>query len=174
MISRKDHNKTLFIQDEKLGSISIPSSEEDAEKLFTKLLRRNMSCFSSTPQCWILRMVAKTPEQKRSFSKAHIEALTFKGGDLCCGFNRVLKRNPLKVELELIPPEGMGSLSGRLVLSLKRAGEGAVLTTQTIQWTGDPTVVLPLERGAAKFMHETASWWLIVSGLQYLRNITHG
>ena len=173
LIERPQDFRILHVQDEKISSVSVPAKEGGAKQLFTKLLRRNNSCFSRTPQSYILRMMAKTPEQKQSFSRSHIESLNFEEGDLFCGFNRVLKRDPLRCEIELVPPEGMGSFSGRLVFGLDRHSEGTVLKTQTLQWTkkGDSTV-LPLERGPAKFLHEMASWWLLVSGEQYLRNIS--
>lgn len=167
--------RIIHVQDERSGPVSIPNDQEKAKKLFTMLLRRNMRIFSQTPQAWMMGMLAKTPEQKQSYGKAHIEALNYQEGDLFCGFNRVLRREPTQIEIELILPEGMGSKSfgGRLVISLTPNGKQAVLRTQTIQWTrSDDTMVLPLERGAANFLHETASWYLIVSGVEYLKDIT--
>lgn len=174
LIERPQDFRIIHVQDEKSGSVSVPQDEQSAGELFTMLLRRNMRAFSLTPQSWILRMIAKTPEQKQSFTKAHIEALNFEEGDIICGFNRVLKRDPLKAELELTPPDGMGSFSGRLVLSLARETDGATLRTQTIQWTEveKSTTTLPLERGFANFLHETASWHLIVSGVDFLQQET--
>lgn len=174
MVNHPEQYRVIHVRDEKAGAVKVLLDGRQAEELFTKLLRRNMTLFSSrTPQCYILRLMAKTSEQKASFTTQHICALDFLKGDLVCGFNRVLKRDPLKCELELVPAEGMGNFSGRLVIMLHRKGDAAVLTTQTLQWTGaKDSTVLPLERGVANFMHECASWWLLVSGLRYLEQLT--
>lgn len=174
LLEQPQNFRIIHVQDEKAGPVKVPLDDKQAAELFTKLLRWNMIAFSTrTPQCYILRLMAKTPEQKASFAAEHISALHFHHGDLFCGFNRVLKRDPLKCEVQLVPAEGMGNFSGRLVISLQRKGDGVVLTTQTLQWTGaKDRTVLPLERGVANFMHECASWWLIVSGLRYLEQLS--
>ena len=171
LIGNPDDFRLLHVQDQKSASISIPHKEEEnATKLFTLLLRRNMQIFAKMPQSWIMSAMTKTAEQKRSFSKEHIQSLEFQEGDLFCGFNRVLKRDPLKVEIELVPPESMGSFSGRLVIALITEGNTVILRTQTLQWTkAAGSAVLPLERRPAKFMHEIGSWYLIVSGLDNLK-----
>lgn len=167
--------RIIHVQDERPGSVSLPNDEQKATELFTKLLRRNMRIFSQTPQAWMLRMMTKTDEQKQSYNRKHIESVNFKEGDLVCGFNRILQRDPLKVEVDLELPEGMGSsnFGGRLVISLISRGKEAVLRTQTLQWIpANETMVLPLERGPANFLHETASWYMLVSGMDYLKNLT--
>ena len=144
---------------------------EKVEQLFTQFLRRNMSCFARTPQSWMLKLVLSS-EQRSSFSQFHINALDFQEGDVFCGLYRVTRRNPLKVEIRMEPPDGAGDLSGLLVLSLRRCEGGAVLTTETLQWTkAKSSTVLPLERELFKFMHEMASWWLLVTGAEYVESL---
>ena len=146
---------------------------DHAEELFTKLTRHNMAAFSNLPQSWIMSTMAKTPEQRSSFKKSHLHDIQYREGDLFCGFYRVIKRTPFKVEIDMEPPPGVGPLSGRLVVSLNRSGEGALLRTETLQWTekGSKTA-LPLERPPIRFMHEMATFWLLVSGAEYLEALT--
>lgn len=147
------------------------TSNARIEELFTRLLRRNMLCFSQLPQSYMLRLILKTPEQRRSFSRSHIASLDFKGGDLVCGAYRVLVRSPLKVELGMEATEQMAHVSGRLIISLKCRENDALLSTETLQWTHAGGPVLPLERAPSKFMHEMASWWLLVSGARYIEDL---
>ena len=167
-----------------------------ARKIFTALMRRNMIFFATyLPQAWLLRLLARTPEAKHSFSHHHISTLAFEPGDLVCGIYTVLARQDMKCEMGFSPPPRSSSLAfstgfptsfgGRLVTSIvqnesKGEGEGegageALLVTETLQWvlrseaaeaTGGFT--LPLERGAMKWLHELASWWLLVEGAKWL------
>ena len=144
---------------------------ETVEDLFTKLIRRNMSSFAKLPQSWMLSMMAKTPEQKNSFKQSHLVAIDYVECDLFCGFYRVIKRDRLKVEINMELPPGAGPLSGRLVVSLNKRGEEAFLRTETLQWVqADAKVALPLERAPIRFMHEIASWWLLVSGAAFIES----
>ena len=93
-----------------------------------------MAAFAKLPQNWMLSLVAKTPEQRESFQKSRLLAMNYDVGDLFCGFYRVIKREPFKVEINLEPPPGAGPLAGRLVLSLNRSGDEAFLRTETLQW----------------------------------------
>lgn len=146
---------------------------QDAGELFTKLVRRNMAAFSNLPQSWMMSMMAKTPEQRESFKKSHLLGIDYREGDLFCGFYRVIKRGPLKVEIDMEPPPRVGSMSGRLVFSLHRTMDGAFLRTETLQWVAkDAETTLPLEKPPIRFMHEIASAWLLVSGAEYLESLT--
>ena len=149
-----------------------PFKQPNAEELFTKLLPRNMVAFANLPQSWMLSMLAKTPEQRNSFQKSRLLAMNYEIGDLFCGFYRVIKRDPFKVEIDMEPPPGAGPLAGRLVISLNRRDSEAFLRTETLQWISiDSKVALPLERAPIRFMHEMASWWLLVSGAAYLESL---
>ena len=175
-------------------------SDRDATDLFTRLMRRNMRAFAAyLPQSWLMRLLARTPEQKASFSAAHIEGLEFEPGDVACGFYEVLVRRGVRCEMGMsasaMPVRGFpGSFGGRLVTGVvsgrARVGEGGKegedggeegvgngdglwLQTETLQWVGREEAegmgfVLPLERGAMRWMHELASWGLLVSGRKWL------
>jgi hypothetical protein len=158
-------------RDEKLANCEA-FKDANAEELFTKLVRRNMAAFAKLPQSWMLSMIAKTPEQRDSFQKSRLLAMNYEVGDLFCGFYRVIKRDSSKVEIDMEPPPGAGPLAGRLVVSLNRRGDEAFLRTETLQWIpSDSKVALPLERAPIRFMHEMASWWLLVSGAAYLQSL---
>ncbi|KAK3720365.1 hypothetical protein LTR37_003776 [Vermiconidia calcicola] len=120
---------------------------QDVEQHFTQLVRRNMACFAHFPQAWFMWLVARDPEQRQSFSQGHIASLSFQEGDLFCGFYRVLKREPLKAEVSMDAPAGAPPMNGRLVINLKQCKDGAVLSTQVLQWThARRSTVLPMER----------------------------
>ena len=172
LLEKPEHYRVIHVKDTYLVDARIPLKDDEGHEIFTRLLRRNMSRFARMPQAWFLRLLATEPERRRSFSQSHNLALQFKPGDLSCGFNRVVRRDSTIVEFSMEPPEGMGTFSARMIIRLIRDGDGTLLTTENIQWTevGDLTV-LPLERKPAKFMHEVASWWLLVTGGQYLAEV---
>lgn len=159
--------------------------QQHTASLFTRLLQRNMSLFSTyTPQAYLLRLLAQTPEQKRSFRKAYIASLPFKPGDLVCGFYRVLVLRALQCEMVITAPGFSESFGGRLILSLvpfpdtgtngveehsQCKKEGLILRTETLQWVRKSEGMgLPLEGGLVRWMHEVASWGLLVSGARWL------
>lgn len=120
----------------------------------------------------MLALVSKTPEQKASFTRAHIAALDFEVGDLVCGVYRVKLRRRDRVEFE-IKMQGVDYVEGRLVLSFAERVEGdleqIVFCSETCMWKrADETRKMPLERWAVRWMHETAAWWLVESGVKYL------
>lgn len=115
-----------------LDSISLSSNlsshlqtqTQQAETLFTGLMRRNMISFSTyLPQAYLLRLLSKTSEQKRSFSTSYIAKLDFKEADLVCGVYHVLVRRGRRVEMSMsAPAAGLPeSLGGRLVTSIVAA-----------------------------------------------------
>ena len=146
----------------------------DAEQMFTALMRRNMKLFSRRLlQSYLLRLIAKDAEQKASFQIKVIDSLEFEEGDLVCGVYRVTHRRAKKCEFGMHDPNGRfpASFGGRLVTSvvLGPDGEGEILRAETLQWVGkDEGMTLPLERESMRWMHEIASWWLLVSGAQWL------
>lgn len=159
-------------RDEKKLTGFHPLDHDNVEKLFTKLIRRNMTAFSHLPQSWMMSLLAKTPEQKESFKKSHLLTIDYQEGDLYCGFYRVMKRSPFKIEVNMEPPLDAGPLQGRLVVSLDQGSDGALLRTETLQWIeADSKMALPLERAPIRFMHEMASWWLLVSGATFLESL---
>lgn len=121
----------------------------------------------------MLWLIPKTREQRRSFTRSHITSINYWEGDLFCGFYRVAKRTPLKVEISMEPPQGSGPFGGRLVISLSLRGGDAVLTTETLQWTTAPisAMRLPLENAPLGFLHQTTTWWLLVSGARYIQSL---
>jgi len=137
-------------------------------------MRWNMNLFSARlPQSYLLRLIAKDEQQKASFQADVIDSLEFEEGDLVCGVYRVMSSRATKCEFGLHDPNGKfpASFGGRLVTSVVPAldGEGEIMRTETLQWVGrDEGMTLPLERGSMRWMHEIASWWLLVSGAQWL------
>lgn len=145
---------------------------DELESRFTELLRRNMQAFSYLPQGWLLWLVMTSPEQRRSFTREHIHSLDFKEGDVVCGAYHVVKRTGLRVEIELQAPKALGPVYGLVIVSIRPRNEGAVLVTETIQWTKkDSGAILPLERWIGGFLHSLASRWLVITGAVYLRSL---
>lgn len=161
-----------------------PSNAPPAQNLFTQLLQRNMHAFARrAPQSYALRLLARTPEQRRSFSHHHISRLQFAEGDLACGVYRVLARDPTRCEMGMdatttgTPARGLPpSFGGRLVTALILPGDGeggeGVLRTETLQWVSLADAragfALPLERRAMRWLHELASWGLLVQGRDWV------
>lgn len=141
------------------------------ELLLTKLLRRNMITFTRLPQALAMKLSSRSLDERHSFDPALINSLEFKEGDLVCGVYRVIVRKDHKVEFEM-KMKGMEFLNGRLATSISQTGDQVVFSTETFMWrqTND-TRKMPLERPLVRWMHETASWWLIDSGVDYLKNL---
>lgn len=152
---------------------SLPEKSLDA--LFTRLVRRNMIAFSRFPQALMLAMVSKTPEQKRTFKKSHIAALDFQKGDVACGVYHVNVRRRDKVEFE-IRMHGVDFVEGRLVIrfqEVEQEGKDLIIFfSETCMWRRvDEKRRMPLERRGLRWMHETAAWWLVDSGVKYLMDL---
>ncbi|KAI2702087.1 hypothetical protein DTO012A7_962 [Penicillium roqueforti] len=146
----------------------LPSSEA-TDLLFKRLVRRNMTAFSRFPQALMLAMASKKPEQKQSFKTGYLAALDFEVGDLVCGVYRVVVRRRDRVEFE-IKMETVDFVEGRLAISYEESSsleeEGKVVfCSETVMWRrADEGRRMPLERPVLRWMHETASWWLMDSG----------
>ena len=142
-------------------------------------MRWNMNLFSARlPQSYLLRLIAKDEQQKASFQADVIDSLEFEEGDLVCGVYRVMHRRATKCEFGLHDPDEKfpASFGGRLVTSVVPGpeGKGEILRTEALQWVGkDEGMVLPLERGSMRWMHEFASWWLLASGAEWLTEECH-
>lgn len=123
----------------------------------------------------MLSMMSEEPEQKKSFKTAHIRALDFQEGDLVCGVYLVKVRKKDRVEFE-IKMHGVDHVEGRLSISFKEIdqdGENMVMfCSETSMWRRvDEERRMPLERTVLRWMHETAAWWLIDSGVKYLMDL---
>lgn len=190
LLDNPEQYRILYYRD----TIPLPSNgslhgrSDAGAELFTRLMRHNIRTFSLwTPQSWILySYFLLSPEQRTSFSAAHIAALDFAEGDLVCGVYRVLARSAMGCEMGMSTSGSMGlpeSFGGRLVtrveeaLNAEREGEGdgrQWLVTETLQWVLHTSAAekknfkLPLERSPMRWMHELASWGLLVSGARWL------
>lgn len=147
----------------------LPPLEENA--LLILYLRYTMGRFSYLPQAWILYLMSRK-EERRTFQAGHIQQLSFNEGDIICGMFKVVLRTENKAELELKP---LGSMNGRLVISIEKEGEETIFGSDTIMWKpqNDKTI-MPLERALPKFMHEFAAWGSIDSGIKYLSSLRDG
>ena len=134
------------------------------------LVRRNMRIFTHFPQALAIRLLSRTDEEKRSFKASYINALEFSEGDLVGGVYRVVARTGSKVEFE-IKMKNMEYVSGRLALSFRELGDEVVFFTETVMWRRVDEQSMPLEKPALRWMHETAAWWLIDSGVRYLTEL---
>ncbi|KAJ5689962.1 hypothetical protein N7462_004354 [Penicillium macrosclerotiorum] len=142
-----------------------------AEELFTKLVRRNMIAFTHFPQAWMIRLVSRAPEEKQSFKASHISSLDFRPGDLVGGVYRVVARSGNKVEFE-IKMKNMDFVNGRMAISFHESETERVFSSETLMWRrSDETQTMPLEKPLLRWMHETAAWWLIDSGVKCLTEI---
>ncbi|KAJ5442481.1 hypothetical protein N7445_005488 [Penicillium cf. griseofulvum] len=155
------------------ASKSVPRASlpgETTDVLFKSLVQRNMKAFSRSPQALMLSMASKTPEQKESFGAGHLAALDFEVGDLVCACYRVVVRRRDRVEFE-IKMDAVDFVQGRLAISYEESSEEGmvVFCSETVMWKrADEVRKMPLERPILRWMHETASWWLLDSGVRYL------
>lgn len=154
---------------------SVPLSELPStiptDQLFTKLVRRNMKAFSHFPQALMLRLVSLSAEEQQSFKASTICSLDFEKGDLVCGVYRVVGRSPNKVEFE-IQMKNQEFVNGRLAISFQEEGDEVVFCSETMMWKrADEPRSMPLEKPVLRWMHETAAWWLIDSGVKYLMDL---
>ncbi|KXT13889.1 hypothetical protein AC579_2623 [Pseudocercospora musae] len=146
---------------------------EDSENAFTKLLRYNMELITRTPQGWIGWLALK--HSRHTFSKDYIESLDFEEGDLVNGLYEVVKRTAVHVEFKINPPpEFNPGIEGRLIIQLRPRNQGAVLQTETIQWSHHDNRLthLPLESRVIRFLHDWAERWIAIKGAQYLLSIS--
>jgi hypothetical protein len=172
LVNDTDDYRIIHDRDEMVISNWRQIGDDRAATLFTALMRRNMSLFSRFPQSWMLWLIAKSPEQRQSFTQAHIKALDFSAGDLFCGFYRIVERRPTRVDINLEFPENGPPVGGMLILSLEQRDDGTLLRTDTVQWTRQASgAVLPLERPPFRFMHELASWYMLESGAKYVKDL---
>lgn len=125
----------------------------------------------------MLAMASKKSEQKESFQSGYLAALDFEVGDLVCGVYRVVVRRKDRVEFE-IKMEAVDFAQGRLAISYKEEDgsqeeEGnVVFCSETVMWKrADEVRKMPLERCVVRWMHETAAWWLMDSGVRYLMDL---
>ena len=168
LIEHPEDFRIIHERDEKDVQMAIPGNEVEKQELFTHLLRHNMSLFSRFPQCWILRLMV-SPDKAHTFSRKHLESLEFREGDVYCGLQVVLKRSALKAEIGSLPHPKFGDMNGRLVLSLQQDNGRVFLRPDTIPWTkASNSTKLPLESGFAKYLHDFASWGLLVAGANFL------
>ncbi|KAJ5370568.1 uncharacterized protein N7496_006660 [Penicillium cataractarum] len=138
------------------------------EQLFTKLVRRNMMAFTRFPQALMIRLVSRAPEEQRSFKTSYLSSLDFKHGELACGVYRVIARTKNKVEFEMTM-KNMEFINGRLALSFRETENEVVFSSETLMWRrSDEKQAMPLEKPLLRWMHETATWWLLDSGVKYL------
>lgn len=138
--------------------------------LFKRLVRRNMTAFSRFPQALVLAMASKTPEQKESFKAGYLAALDFEVGNLVCGVYQVVVRRWDRVEFE-IKMETVDFVQARLAISFEESSQegNVVFCSETVMWKrADEGRKMPLERPVLRWMHETAAWWLMDSGVRYL------
>jgi hypothetical protein len=163
-----------------------PGSWSYEQKLLTTYLRRNMSAFARyLPQARIIKMMVRktNPEAVQTLDPAFIEKLDFVVGDVVCGVYKVLRREDAVVEFGMAQPqpthnsekksEEQQGFDGRLVIGMRPVRDSLEVFSETIMWrdTGNKGVVMPLERKIPRVLHELASWWLLDSGVNYLKSL---
>lgn len=136
--------------------------------LLTKMVRRNMTAFAHFPQALALRLVSRTADERQSFKTGYLSSLDFGVGDLVCGVYRVSARSSDKVEFE-IKMKNVDFVNGRLAIGYHEEGDEVLFCTETLMWRRtDEAQTMPLEAPFLRWLHETAAWWLIDSGVRYL------
>ncbi|KAL4883748.1 hypothetical protein BJY04DRAFT_23652 [Aspergillus karnatakaensis] len=136
-------------------------------ELLTLLLRRNMRCFASSPQARLLKFTASDAETAQSFDPVRLETLNYNEGDLVCNAHRVKLRTEEKAEFEF-----QFGVQGRLVLSVEVKGDEVVFHNETLMWREcDARAKMPLERRLPSWLHEYTAWWMLESGVRYLRGL---
>lgn len=123
-----------------------------------------------------------SPEAVQTLNPAFIEKLDFVAGDVVCGVYEVLRREDSVVEFGIAQPASTTSqgpkikdagFEGRLVIGMRPVGDLLEVYSETIMWrdTSKKGVVMPLERKIPRVLHELASWWLLDSGVDYLKGL---
>ncbi|EED23514.1 conserved hypothetical protein [Talaromyces stipitatus ATCC 10500] len=159
------------------------------QKLLTTYLRRNMSAFARyLPQARIIKMILRkaNPQALPTLNPVVIEKLDFGVGDVVCGIYKVLRREDALLEfgIEQLSPKAESQekkteqqFDGRLVIGIRPASDidsdSVEIYSETIMWRDNtkPNIIMPLERKIPKVMHELASWWLLDSGVNYLKGL---
>jgi hypothetical protein len=172
--------------DQELDTAVVASNSWSYEqRLLTTYLRRNMSAFARyLPQARIIKMMIRktNPEAIQTLDPAFIEKLDFVVGDVVCGVYTVLRREDAIVEFGMAQPatttsrnsekEGRGQgFEGRLVIGMRAVGDSLEVYSETIMWRDTKEGVMPLERKIPRVLHELASWWLLDSGVKYLKGL---
>jgi hypothetical protein len=180
--SEEDLNTALLLDTTAAGSFNA--------KLLTAYLRRNMSAFARyLPQAYLLRMMLRGTEAAKTLDPVFIGNLDFVERDVVCGVYQVLRREDGIVEFVInqdvnqqpatTSEEKISSLSkqgfeGRMIIDIESMDDESIqIYSETIMWrqVGNGGVVMPLERRFLRALHELASWWLLESGVQYLRGL---
>lgn len=119
----------------------------------------------------MIRLLCGSEEEKLSFKSSKISSLDFEKGELVCGVYRVVAREKNKVEFE-IQMKNLDFVDGRLAMSFSEMEEEVVFCSETMMWRhADEKRSMPLEKPLLRWMHETAAWWLIDSGVKYLMDL---
>lgn len=110
------------------------------------------------------------PGASQSFDPAYIQTLDFVPGDVVNGGYRLITRSQDQAVFAMAMPAGFPQIDGRLIVGLREEEGQTVFYSRTLQWKrGDNRdTVLPLERRLTRWLHEYASWWLLVAGTDYL------
>ena len=141
----------------------------DHDTLLTMYLRRTMTLFSTRmPQAYIIRLMVGTPELKKSFEPSVIQSLAFQKGDVVNGGYRVASRistnglASIEFAMEMPVPT---PVQGRLIIAVERTADLVTFSSETVMWKpANFKDKMPLETPLIKWLHELASWWLILKG----------
>ncbi|KAL4957857.1 hypothetical protein BDW69DRAFT_155476, partial [Aspergillus filifer] len=153
------------------ASVSTPLHtlpELSTRELLTVLIRRNMSYFAVSPQARLLKLrlaADADADIRRSFDSACLETLQFEEGDIVCNAYRVVLRSDEKIEFEFL-----FGVQGRLVVCVENFGDEVIFHNETVMWRGaDEGVKMLLERRLLNWVHEYTAWWMLSSGVDYLK-----
>ena len=145
-----------------------------------------MIAFSKMPQAYLLRLMAPS-DARETFTKEYLDIIDFKVDDLVNGSYRVVYRDHGTCVFGML----YGPVEGRLVVSIEdetskldhQTGERSKLykegdidedavtisKNQLFIWVAkDAKVIMPMERSLPRWVHETAAWWMMDSGIKYL------
>lgn len=119
----------------------------------------------------MIRAMSKSVEERQSFKASQLSSLDFQPGDLVCGAYRVIRRSPNKIEFE-IQMKSLEFVSGRMALGFSEEKGQVVFSSETMMWrAADEVRRMPLEKPVIRWVHETASWWLLDSGVKHLMDL---
>ncbi|KAK0382847.1 hypothetical protein NLU13_9942 [Sarocladium strictum] len=162
-------------------------SDHEPSLLLQRYMQNSHYAFSRTPQAFVLGLVIKDVDARRTFSPQYIRTLEFHPGQRVNGAYTVVYvgeghvQGSGRVELALDPPKGYHGPApqGRIISEVlpARAVEGSasedavVFVNETWMWRKQHQPKTLLEGGLGAWLHALTSGWLILQGLRAVHKL---
>ncbi|PLB49100.1 hypothetical protein P170DRAFT_475417 [Aspergillus steynii IBT 23096] len=144
----------------------------DLPGLFELMVRQNMMEFRRLPYGYFVYWIAPR-SVKPTFADSHILALDFVERDALNGIFVVCQREADKLVCLV---NGRHPIETRLIMHYWEEGDDVIFCRETLMWRlkareNEKQRKLPLENPVLRFMHELTAWWLLDSGVRYLKEM---